>query len=107
MLSFSDGILYRTCPVYANSRACFKPRLVTPCKFTSSAPLSTIQRLNIAWGEKEEKKDSYGTWKAREQDKVLEKLVKKTFYKLKIDFGFWNASEKASFKEATANHFAV
>lgn len=40
--------LYSTCPVYAKSRACFKPRLVTPCKFTSSASLSTMQRLNIA-----------------------------------------------------------
>lgn len=48
MLCLSGDVWYHTCPVYANSRACFKPRLVTPCKFTSSAPLSTIQRLNMA-----------------------------------------------------------
>lgn len=99
MFNLSDVILYHTCPVYANSRACFKPRLVTPCKFTSSAPLSTIQRLNIAWGGKERETENYGTEKAREQAKVLERIGKKQVYKWKMDFGCWITSTKFHSRE--------
>lgn len=96
MLSLSDDTWSHTWPVYANSRACFKPRLVTPCKFTSSAPLSTIQRLNIAWGGRE-----WERWGVTELTKWENKTKserdeeRKTPYRLKIDFGVWNASTKS------------